>query len=171
MLGFLWYQVSVGGTWGPWLLLLRYGYAAGQLILFLMTNRFTVVQDPGSFEALPTQSELLFAGGMRFLQRWPWLQRGVVLAAGVPLVAGEITAEKQRGTLALLLTTQLGPAGIVGIVSQLTGESWMNGQVLGSLVTCWMLEYWRRLFLKAAVKEITLRDRLRQRELTLRGRI
>jgi ABC-type transport system involved in multi-copper enzyme maturation permease subunit len=116
MLGPVWHQVSLRGSRRPWLFLLRYGYAVGQVLLFLVLIDALRVFDPfrGFGESQQVRAGRLTGGAVQFLWWWPWLQALVTVLVSVPLVAGEVTGEKESGTLALLLTTPLESRHIIG---------------------------------------------------------
>ena len=114
MLRSIWHQVTVRGCRQRWLHQLRFGYYALHVgfclplcvLLATLTPRLT----PVTGRDVSAYAQEALAGCMH---AWLWLQLLVTVAAGVPLVAEEIAQEKERGTLALLLTTPLAPWRIV----------------------------------------------------------
>jgi ABC-type transport system involved in multi-copper enzyme maturation permease subunit len=108
MLGPVWAQIGLRGARRGWLHWLRYGYAGGQLGLYaLLIYPFLFVnRHPDKFDWKEVAARFTDTNAV-FVQLWLWLQVLVTVGVSVPLIAGEVAEEKERGTLALLLTTQL----------------------------------------------------------------
>jgi ABC-type transport system involved in multi-copper enzyme maturation permease subunit len=171
MLGPIWTQIALRSSRRGWLLLLRYAYLVGQLLLYLILIHPFLIYHLLLLLAslLPFCAPLLrtyqgwhpdpdgdfVAANLTFLQLWPWLQALVTVGGSVPLIAGEITDEKERGTLALLLTTPLEPGHILG--GKLLGR---GAQLLTLLLTglplyCYALS-WAGLPLAICLVEVVV---------------
>jgi hypothetical protein len=110
----VWQWVLLRDGRGPWLPLVRFGFAAAQTFFYVLLLAPSLPREALFLEEDWQSCIDRFNDANRtFLHLWLWLQLLTAVGLSVALIGGEITTEKESGSLALLLTTPLGPGGIV----------------------------------------------------------